>query len=117
MGASEVTGPGDEDGVKDIELKDGREVKDGDVPVPVYSMQALWDGKMTVKDFEVTGKEQPTLPHNVFEQDEALPVIDIEALLGTDRIAREANMATMLEAAKSWGFFKIRNHGVPLEVV
>ena len=84
---------------------------------PLYTLQALWDGKMTMQDFMVVGKEQPTLPHNVFEQDGALPVVDIGALIGIDREAREANMATMLDAAKTWGFFKIRNHGVPLEVV
>ena len=82
-----------------------------------YSMQALWDGKMTVKDFEVKGAEQPTLSHDVFEHEEELPVIDVATLLGGDAAARAVTLATMLEAAKSWGFFKIRNHGVPLEVV
>lgn len=105
MGISEASGRGD-DG--------GGGVKER-AAVPMYSMQALWDGKMTVKDFEVEGRDH--LPHNVFEQDEALPVIDVQALLGADRAARAAQMVTMLEAAKTWGFFKIRNHGVPLQVV
>ena len=115
MGASEVGAHGDGDvTVTKIGVK---KVQAGDAP-PMYTMQALWDGKMTLKDFQVAAKDQViTVPHNVFEQDEALPVIDVAALLGTDREAREANIATMLEAAKTWGFFKIRNHGVPLEVV
>ena len=90
--------------------------KEGEVPM--YTLQALWDGKMKLKDFEVTDDAQkPTLPHNVYEQDEALPVIDVAALAGQDQVARAQNLNQMLEAAKSWGFFKIRNHGVPLQVV
>lgn len=85
--------------------------------VPKYSMQQLWDGKMTLKDFEVSGTDKPSIPHNVFEQDEALPVIDVAALLGKDKEARDDNLARMFEAAKSWGFFKIKNHGIALEVV
>jgi hypothetical protein len=75
---------------------------------------------LTMKEFEVpTGSERPTLPHNVFEHDENLPVIDVATLLpgSTDTAARAASLAAMLDAAKTWGFFKIRNHGVPLEVV
>lgn len=87
----------------------------GETPIQ-YTMQALWGGKMTAKDFEVADMERPTLAHNVFEQDEALPVIDIAALRGTSD-AGEANLVTMLDAAKTWGFFKIRNHGVRLQVV
>ncbi|KAG0572219.1 hypothetical protein KC19_VG077400 [Ceratodon purpureus] len=94
-----------------------REVEGEKGQIPLYTLQALWDGKMKLKDFEVVGEEKPTLPHNVYEQDEALPVIDIGALVGMDKAAREENMGRMLEAAKSWGFFKIRNHGVSLEVV
>lgn len=85
--------------------------------IPLYTMQALWDGKISLKDFEVVGMDKPIIPHDVFEPDEALPVIDVEALLGADNEARLENMVRMLEAAKTWGFFKIRNHGVSLEVV
>jgi hypothetical protein len=84
---------------------------------PMYTLQALWEGKMTLEDFVVPGAEKPSLPHNVFEQDEPLPVIDVAALLGADPAARQENITRMVDAAKSWGFFKIRNHGVPLEVV
>jgi hypothetical protein len=100
MGASEVGAHGDGDVT--ITKKGVKEVQAGVDAPPMYTMQALWDGKMTLKDFQVAAKDQViTVPHNVFEQDEALPVIDVAALLGTD----------------SEGFFKIRNHGVPLEVV
>uniref|UniRef100_A0A7I4B8D7 Fe2OG dioxygenase domain-containing protein n=1 Tax=Physcomitrium patens TaxID=3218 RepID=A0A7I4B8D7_PHYPA len=103
------------------EVSQGEEDSEDEVQkkpeIPLYSMQALWDGKMSLKDFEVKGEEKLTLPHDVFEHDEALPVIDISALLGTDKKIRDENMAAMLDAAKTWGFFKIRNHGVPLEVV
>lgn len=90
--------------------------QDNDV-TPLYTLQALWDGKMSLKDFEISGNENPNVPHNVFEQDEALPMIDVAALLGTDKDARDDNLARMLEAAKTWGFFKIQNHGIALEVV
>lgn len=99
---------------KEVSLEVGSEGKGAQAPV--YTMQALWDGKMTVEDFVVPGAEKPS-PHNVFEQDEPLPVIDVAALLGADQAARQENLTRMVEAAKSWGFFKIRNHGIPLEVV
>lgn len=90
----------------------------GKTPPPVYSLQALWDGNLTLKEFEVTGLERPTVPHNVFEHEEILPVIDASTLLLPESHAdRQASLLAMLEAAKTWGFFKIRNHGVPLQVV
>lgn len=85
--------------------------------IPTYTMQALWGKKLSLKDFEVSGEDKPTLPYDVFEQDEVLPIIDLQALLGNDKDARYVNLARMLEAAKTWGFFKIRNHGVALETV
>lgn len=99
---------------KEVSLEVGSEGKAAQAPT--YTLQALWEGKMTVEDFVVPGAEKPT-PHNVFEQDEPLPVIDVAALLGADQAARQENLTRMVEAAKSWGFFKIRNHGIPLEVV
>lgn len=78
-------------------------------------MQAFLEGKMKVEEFARTEEERPTVPHNVF--DETLPVIDIAALKHGTPKERAANVANMLDAAKSWGFFKIINHGVPLEVV
>lgn len=105
------------EGVEEVngKVKAVKEVKRPEAPV--YTLQALWDGKLKLKDFEVAGEEKPSLPHDVFEQDEALPVIDIQVLMGDDKAARDENLGRMLEAARSWGFFKIRNHGVPLEVV
>lgn len=87
---------------------------------PQYTLQALWDGKMSVEDFEAASEKEPILRHDMFERDEseALPVIDVRALQkGSDEVARRENLGRMLEAAKTWGFFKIRHHGVPLEVV
>lgn len=101
--------PGDTERVKVAATEEAK--------IPTYTMQALWDGKLSLKDFEVAGNEKPNVPHNVFEQDEALPVIDVAALLGSDKAARDENLDRMLQAAKTWGFFKIRNHGIALEVV
>jgi hypothetical protein len=78
---------------------------------PLYTMQAYFEGKMKVAEFSRTGEDKPTTPHNVF--DDTLPVIDIAAIKEGNLGARQA----MLEAAKSWGFFRITNHGVPLQVV
>jgi hypothetical protein len=82
---------------------------------PLYSMQAFLEGKLKMEEFARSEEEKPTVPHNVF--DERLPVIDIAALKRGTAEERANNVTVMLEAAKSWGFFKITNHGVPLEVV
>ncbi|KAG0558256.1 hypothetical protein KC19_10G014500 [Ceratodon purpureus] len=82
---------------------------------PLFTMQAYFEGHMKMKDFARTGKERPTIPHDVFGQ--TLPVVDIAAIREGSVEERQANVATMLEAAKSWGFFRIANHGIPLEVV
>ena len=82
---------------------------------PLYSMQAFLEGKMKLEDFARSEKERPQVPHNVF--DESLPIIDVAALKHGTPEERASNVASMLEAAKSWGFFKITNHGVPLKVV
>ena len=82
---------------------------------PMYSMQAFLEGKLKLEEFARSEEERPTVPHNVF--DETLPIIDIGALKDGTPEERANNVAIMLEAAKSWGFFKITNHGVPLEVV
>jgi gibberellin 20-oxidase len=82
----------------------------------VAAMQAYFEGQMKVEDFATTGEDRPTTPHDVF--DETLPVVDIAAIkgLGSEE-ERQANVAVMLEAAKSWGFFQISSHGIPLEAV
>lgn len=89
---------------------------------PTYTMQALWEGKMSVKDFTVESKTLSTchVAHDLFEQEEVLPVIDLAALMSTsaeDKQSRDANIAKMFQASQTLGFFKIKNHGVPLEVV
>jgi len=78
-------------------------------------MQAYFEGKMSVEEFARSEEEKPTVAHNEF--DESLPVIDVAALRTGAPEERKANATRMLEAAKSWGFFKIINHGVPLQVV
>lgn len=89
---------------------------------PTYTMQALWEGKISVKDFAVESKTLSTchVAHDLFEQEDVLPVIDFAALNSTsaeDKQSRDANIAKMFQAAQTLGFFKIKNHGVPLEVV
>ena len=88
--------------------------EDGDAR-PLYTIQAYFDGKLTVEDFARTGEDRPTTPHDVF--DETLPVVDVAAIKDGSEEQRQANIALMLQAAKSWGFFRIANHGVPLQVV
>lgn len=82
---------------------------------PLYTMQAYFEGKMSVEEFARADDEKPTVAHNDF--DETLPVIDIAVLKSGAPEARRALATRMLEAARSWGFFKIVNHGVPLQVV
>jgi len=82
---------------------------------PLYTMQAYFEGKMSLEEFARSEEEKPTVAHDEF--DESLPVIDVAALRTGAPEDRQANVARMLEAAKSWGFFKIINHGVPLQVV
>jgi hypothetical protein len=89
---------------------------------PTYTMQALWEGKISVKDFTVESKTLSTchVAHDLFEQEEVLPVIDLAALMSTsaeDKPSRDANIAKMFQASQTLGFFKVKNHGVPLEVV
>lgn len=82
---------------------------------PLYTMQAFFDGKMKVEDFARSEQERPSVPHYVF--DDTLPVIDIAAIKERSSEEREANVAKMLMAARSWGFFRIINHDVPVELV
>lgn len=78
-------------------------------------MQAYFQGEMSVEEFARSEEEKPTVAYNEF--DETLPVIDIAVLRSGDPEARHATAARMLDAARSWGFFKITNHGVPLKLV
>lgn len=77
----------------------------------------MWDGKILLKDFEVVGMDKFIIFYDVFELDEVLFVIDVEVFFGVDNEVWFENMVRMLEVVKMWGFFKICNYGVFLEVV
>ena len=47
----------------------------------------------------------------------AIPVIDIGALFGTDAAARLATARQLGEACRTIGFFYIRNHGIPQNLI
>ena len=47
----------------------------------------------------------------------SIPVIDMGALTGGDRTAVESAGRALLEAARSVGFFYVRNHGVPQPLI
>lgn len=83
----------------------------------IRSMEALWRGKMALRDFAVPEAERNTAPHGMYKEQDALPVIDIAAINSGDEAARDHNVQKMLEAAQAWGFFKIANHGITLEKV
>ncbi|KAG0581363.1 hypothetical protein KC19_4G245100 [Ceratodon purpureus] len=52
-----------------------------------------------------------------FVDDAEFPVIDLSTLASGDEKQRQETIARLAHAAETWGFFKVVNHGVPLELI
>ncbi|XP_057799912.1 gibberellin 20 oxidase 1-like [Salvia miltiorrhiza] len=72
------------------------------------------DQKLQVKDFVWSAEEWPKLKHDVFDDEQDIPVI---------RLSREGEedygglCRKMVAAAQKWGFFKLVDHGVAAEII
>ncbi|KAJ7518409.1 hypothetical protein O6H91_21G067600 [Diphasiastrum complanatum] len=74
-------------------------------------------GSLKVQDFVWPEDERPDVPFDSFDGEDAFPVVDLSLLLSSDPRDTDKLVKEMAAAAADWGFFRIVNHGVSLELV
>ncbi|KAJ7299892.1 hypothetical protein O6H91_Y122900 [Diphasiastrum complanatum] len=79
-------------------------------------------GSLTVQDFAWPEHERPDLPFDSFENDDDFPVFDLSQLQVSYSASDPGDIAgklvkDMAAAAADWGFFRVVNHNVSMELV
>lgn len=75
----------------------------------VKSLTSSDDQKLQVKNFVWSADEWPELKHDDFYDGEDIPVISLSR--------RDEDCRKMVAAAQKWGFFKLVDHGVAVEII
>ncbi|MEM7172877.1 MAG: 2-oxoglutarate and iron-dependent oxygenase domain-containing protein [Pseudomonadota bacterium] len=73
-----------------------------------------FDKDAKVRPTDISGRRDFEAERVDFDQ---VPVIDIGAMMGDDEAAKKATANIVREAAANVGFFYVKNHGVPDEVI
>ncbi|XP_077234332.1 gibberellin 20 oxidase 2-like [Tasmannia lanceolata] len=74
--------------------------------------------RLCVKDFVWSQEEWPTINHDDFETGDDIPLISLLVVQkGMRDQEYEKVCKDMVLACENWGFFKLIDHGVPLEVI
>lgn len=74
--------------------------------------------KLIVKNFIWSKEEWPAINHDDFADTDDIPVISLQGILdGRKNPDYEKVCRVMVSACEKWGFFKLVDHGVALEIV
>ncbi|XP_050150137.1 gibberellin 20 oxidase 1-B-like [Malus sylvestris] len=74
--------------------------------------------KLIVKNFIWSKEEWPAIKHDDFADTDDIPVISLQGILdGRKNPDYEKVCRVMVSACEKWGFFKLVDHGVALEII
>ncbi|KAJ7552766.1 hypothetical protein O6H91_06G069800 [Diphasiastrum complanatum] len=80
-------------------------------------LSSMLQGSLQLHQFFLNPDERPQVAYDQFQEEDELPVIDLGIIRSESYDDKTDCLRKLVRACKEWGFFRLVNHGLPVELI